>query len=163
MSAKFITGVLAVAATIAAFSALPARADNSEKIAKVVAGVATLYIAGRLIEELADNKVTQVHGPGGRNGYDGRRYGGNDGRYGDRGGRWDKPRHRKTVPAHCVRRVQMRHTNYVLSSYCLRQSHVSLRQLPQRCQVNWRTNRGPRSGYALSCLKRNGYQIARSR
>ncbi|MFZ7093510.1 hypothetical protein [Primorskyibacter sp. 2E233] len=158
MSAKFITGVLTIAATIAAFSAAPARAGNDDEIAKIVAGVATLYIAGQLINELSDNgAIVQVHGPGDR--YDDRRYGHQGGKW--KGGKWQGHRFNKVLPGSCVRKIQKRHTRFVLPRHCLRRNNVALRHLPQRCEINWRGNRGMRTGYALRCLKRNGYQIAR--
>lgn len=165
MSAKFITGILTIAATVATFSAAPARAGgDADKVAKIIAGAATLYIAGQLINELAGNAtVVEVHGK--HKADDSRGRGRDQGRSGNRynprhGGHWTGKSSRRVLPGSCIRRIPSRHARYALGSGCLQRNDVSLRRIPRACQVTWPTRSGNRSGYALGCLKRSGYKIA---
>ncbi|MDA7425034.1 hypothetical protein [Thalassococcus lentus] len=152
MSRKFITGVLVVAATITAFAAAPARADNDD-LKRFVGAAATLYLLGRAIEHAGDNGYTvrthgYVHnGHGAHNGH----------------GYVPRPRHnvRPPLPRKCLVRVNKPWTKYALGAGCLKNSYRAFNKLPQRCAMQIQRKKGKAWGYAARCLLRSGYKLAR--
>ncbi|WP_425098003.1 hypothetical protein [Tropicibacter sp. S64] len=166
MSRKFITTVLAVAATITALAAAPVRADHKKDgLQKVIIGATVLYLTSRMIEDLSRKGVTvypygQRYGSQQAHGY------GNNGRHGDwdRGRDWKKKDRRPDLPASCIRRIEKRgETVKVMPRHCLEKNDISTRRLPDRCEIDWRGKNGRRTGYAVHCLTRSGYDIARRR
>ncbi len=152
MSAKFITAILMIAATITTFAAAPVRAD-SDDVKRVLRTAAGLYIAGRLIQEFQNNggKI-EVHGSHRHKYY---RYNQHGYRYGH------KPRQygRAPLPRHCVVQVNSRYTKYALGSMCLRHNYRAAHKLPKSCSMKLgrHTNRW---GYSLRCLRNKGYRLA---
>jgi hypothetical protein len=168
MSRKFIAAVLAVSTTLAAVSALPARAASQDDIAKLLAGAATVFIIGKAIQSSRDSdrkktskEVTHFkpdHRP---------RHTAQPPVY-----YHEKPlpkvvprdvqRHRKAnLPRECVRRIEGGKVKRVVMSRCLKRNDISARSLPRACRMEVQTRRGTTRAFALPCLRHRGYTVAR--
>lgn len=167
MSRKFIAAVLAVATSIAAVTAAPARAASEEDIARILGAAATVFIIGKAIEQSRD-KDRDDHK---KNTY----VGSNSQKYKphvqpNRHYTPPKavPRHARpnrgkaALPAQCVQRVNSGRVNRVVMEHCLDRSFRGARNLPRSCRMTVSTGHGRRTAYALPCLRDHGYSIARN-
>lgn len=132
---KYFTATLAAAAVaLAGFTAAPARADGKD-VAKVLAGIAALYIIGKAIDDRKDRRVAPAPQPV-----------------------------RRALPLSCVRTVQTRKGEVqMLGQRCInrRVGHVNL---PNRCERQIRRyDGGHRTMFKRSCLERHGYRIVARR
>ncbi|WP_296938317.1 hypothetical protein [uncultured Marivita sp.] len=168
MSRKFIAAVLAVSTTIAAVSAVPARAASEEDIAKILAGAATIFIMGKAIQNSRDDdkkdkkKEVRHLAPDYRP-----KHHTNPNTYvHDRPipkviPRHDKPRNRDILPRACVRRVEGGHVRRVAMGRCLERNNIETRSLPKACRIKVETRHGVKRAYSLPCLRHRGYTLAR--
>jgi len=151
----------ALAATLAltAGTAAPARADGSD-VAKVLAGVATLYIIGRALsddDKGAAQAATRGHGNNGYGRVTPRHDNNGYGTVQPRGRGHD--RHRAvTLPAYCAQEYRVRggHADFY-GARCLQRA--GLTRLPARCAVEVRGQRHGRTAYSERCLLRSGYRV----
>ncbi len=140
MSRKFISSILiaAVAVTGISLSAAPPKAGNDD-LAKFLFGAPALIIIGKAVSNnkahAAPHQQPRVVQP--------------------------KPRHRKALPADCLRlhrtwdgRVRM------MSQRCLERNYRHVNRMPATCKTRIRTNEGSRRGYKMRCLRQHGYHIA---
>ncbi len=160
MHRYFIAAVVTLTVLITGFSAAPARANNTDDLAKVLAGIAALAIVGKVIHDRRDKKkkqvihTPQVHKPHQNHIYRQQTI-------------IPKPLPkrvaRKSLPAHCVRHVQMYNgnTRRVFGARCLNRNYRHAQSLPNHCARQIQTHRGARWVYGARCLRNNGYQIAR--
>ncbi|CUH82599.1 hypothetical protein [Tropicibacter naphthalenivorans] len=150
MSKKFITGVIAIASLIATLSAAPARADNKDLQAFVGTAV-TLFMLQQMLENNDRVKVRR---------YEPQRY---------QNAAPNKPRHydggnrRALLPAQCEKTVwgQNNKKRNVMTRSCLNNNFRAAKRLPDMCETRFWLNGKVRNGYNVSCLKGNGYTVAR--
>lgn len=170
---------LAAALAFGATAATPARAGG-EDVAKVLAGVATLYIISRALRDddrghatvsrhSAPTYGTVVPRTDSRSRTDDHRYGTpaprrDDHRYGTpvpRGNAYGHPRNRQraiSLPGHCADSYRVRggYADFY-GAHCL--SRAGIHSLPAACAVEVGGNRGSRTAYSERCLLNNGYQV----
>ncbi|PYG29155.1 hypothetical protein C8N36_10973 [Pelagimonas varians] len=151
MSAKFITGVITVAALIAAIAAAPAQArNNDDAFKKFVIGAGTIYLLHELVNNQhygGNKKKVERHGGGGGHG-----------KYGRHGGHGAK---KAPIPRRCIRKVGGRdHTRRVANRHCLKQSYRSFNRLPSACKTRYRQHGEKRKGYGLRCLRNHGFRVS---
>ncbi|MDP4989966.1 MAG: hypothetical protein NWQ37_01980 [Marivita lacus] len=165
MSRTFIAAVLAVSTTIAAFSAMPARAASEEDIAKLLAGAATVFIIGKAIQNSRDrdrpDKEVRHYTPDDRFGYVTKPVPTYERPIPKVVPREGRPRQGDVLPADCVRRIEGGRVERVVMSRCLERSNISTRSLPKACRMIVQTRRGEAKAYALPCLRHRGYTLAR--
>ncbi|MCE0504436.1 hypothetical protein LR948_03645 [Roseivivax sp. GX 12232] len=180
MSRRFIALILAASTAIAA-SASGARADQTQDIAKIVGGIALLYIVGEALSAEADRekdkkkekakakaKASQAkHGhasPYYTHRHEG--YGAHQHRrdHSHRHDRWAENHWAATLPAECrVRLDGERHTSgkprarVVYPQRCLARNFAAHESLPRQCAFRVETTRGKRLVYGERCLDRKGY------
>lgn len=173
MSRTFIAAVLAISTTLAAASAVPARAASEEDIAKLLAGAATIFIIGKAIQSSRDDDRKD------KNREDKKR---EEVRHyvpehrphvskppvhvHDRPVPKVVPRDVKTrypdvLPASCVRQIEGGRVNRVVMDRCLERNNVNTRSLPKSCRMTVETRRGEARAYALPCLRHRGYTLTR--
>ncbi|MGG7646214.1 hypothetical protein ACQ5SP_15485 [Rhodovulum sp. YNF3179] len=136
-------GAVALAGLTA--TAAPARADG-EDIAKALAGVATIFIIGKAIEQAKDDRRDKAKKPARK----ARHHGGGDRqclRQIRRHGEWVSYYDRK-----CLKR-QDRHRDR--AGYRGRDRHAD--RYPRTCQRKRWTRHGWESYYAQRCLRRHGF------
>lgn len=153
MSRRFIAAVLAVSTSIATISALPARAATDEDIAALLAGVATVFILGKALEQAG---VDTRH--------EGRKKADVVKRY-DRPAPKVIPRHQTrhgalVLPAQCVRRIEGGSVRRVVMGRCLKRTGFQPASLPRTCRMRVQTQNGQTRAFALPCLRQRGYDLA---
>lgn len=168
MSRKFIAAVLAISTTIAAVSAVPARAASEEDIAKLLAGAATILIIGKAIQNSRDDdrkdksvKDVRHYTPDHRPHVSNPPVYSNDRPFPKVVPRDVKKRYDDVLPASCVRQIEGGHVRRVVMSRCLERNNVSTRSLPKACRMTVETRRGETPAYALPCLRHRGYTLTR--
>lgn len=185
MLRPLLAPVLAAALALSPVAAAPARADG-EDLAKVLAGLATLYIIGRAVNQHRQEVGRGTHQPGwslpglgvpglggsglggsgsGGSGSGGPGWGGSDwsgsgwgsGGHGGQSGWSAKP----ALPASCLR------THYaqgaVVRGYdapCLERSLPQSAGLPASCRARIDTWEGPFEVYRSGCLAQVGFRVA---
>ncbi|ABG30025.1 hypothetical protein CEP88_11820 [Roseobacter denitrificans] len=161
MTRRFIATVVSAAIAVAVIGNTPARAD--EALARALAAVVGIAVVGAVIQNRLEddrkdkqaNRVTHT-----RSGVHH-----SNARYRDHGIKRANPRHtnRRLLPGDCLRSFNTGYARYrVFGKTCLEQKYGATRQLPQACKVQFRTNSKNRVGYGARCLRRAGYQLARS-
>lgn len=140
---KFTAGLIAFSLAVSA-AAAPARA-NSEDVVKVVGGLLTLLVIGKAIDSANDKspKPAPVYNYG----------------HGKGKGHAASP---FDIPQVCVvtlDRNGKRDSSVALKS-CLEEKRVAKAPLPQRCEMDVRSNRRTLDAYDVSCLGRYGYEVA---
>ena len=161
MSIRFITSILSIGALIATVSAVPAKAADPDDVGKVLAGAATLFILGKIIQqETRDDRQTQKAHQVQR--YEPRRQvvtprRQEHNRYRDGHGGRDR---RAALPRQCLIPVSGAGTRYVLGARCLERNYRSAHRLPRSCEVTLEGRRHDRSAYSMRCLRRNGFELA---
>jgi hypothetical protein len=174
---RFIAMILGIGTLVSSLSAAqPAAAlDDSEKLRLFFGTAAAMLLLNELDKNQSGKKSGgySAHTPP-RHSYTPPRYqaprGGQhpswSGReYGHRQGRWQDQVLRRhnggqrlaPVPMSCIRNSSK---GKVLSPNCLENNYRSARPLPKACLINTRMNGKSRSAYLLSCISRQGYQIA---
>ena len=168
MSRKFIAAVLAVSTTIAAVSAVPARAASEEDIARLLAGAATIFIIGKAIQNSRDDDrrdtSTEVirHNTPDYRPHVSKPYGpGNDKPFPRLVPREGKHRGGAVLPAACVRHIEGGRVGKVVMGRCLERNNIHTKSLPKACHMTVETRRGAARAYALPCLRHRGYTLAR--
>lgn len=142
MPLKSMTGLIATCALIVSFATGPAQAQN-DQIKQLIGAAAALYLFGQVLDQASsqpDQRVTR-HGSH----------------------RHDRAREeRRVLPGECVRKTRGRaeRVRRFLPRRCLRRHDVKLRRLPERCERSYQRGGRTRQGYALRCLRRDGWQIA---
>jgi len=67
----------------------------------------------------------------------------------------------RALPGECLRIIQTRRgQERIFSRHCLQREYRHVNRLPEQCHVRFRTDRGPREGYAARCLRQSGYRLA---
>jgi hypothetical protein len=167
MSRKFIAAVLAISTTIAAVSAVPARAASEEDIARLLAGAATVFIIGKAIQNSRDADRRETREAEVRPYvYDHRPNVSNPQITYDRHIPKVVPRDVRrqgapVLPAECVRRIEGGSVGRVVMGRCLERNSISTKSLPKACRMTVETPRGEARAYALPCLRQRGYTLAR--
>ncbi|MEM9317690.1 MAG: hypothetical protein AAGA70_01640 [Pseudomonadota bacterium] len=125
LSLSLVLGAVALPAT-------PARANNAEDIAGILAGLAALYVIGRAIEQAGDDDRNQTaHRPAPQ-----------------------PAQNLRTAPAQCFRDFG------AVRGYlarCMQNRVARPALLPTACLVRVNTDRGPRNLYTGRCLRQNGW------
>ena len=150
MTKTTLATVLALSLAATGFAAAPARAADSGDVAKIAAGLATLFIIGKALE----NSDTA---PDRRRPHDYRDY-----------GHSHKPKPlparswqgRKHLPAQCL----YAHNSWsgritMLNRRCLEKTYRHASSLPTACRVEANTRKGMRRGYDPKCLRGYGYRL----
>lgn len=164
MKQMLLTSALAFALAFGPMAAQPARAD-AEATARIVAGLATLYIIGRALDRgsASAQPSTSQTLPATNDFFRARPE-----------GRVFVPREpvrvlprghaKRALPAECF--VSYRTNRGLRGGYARRCLERSVRRpnlLPQACLQTTGLNRGPRVVYAAPCLRRAGFVEARHR
>mgnify|MGYP006303433599 FL=1 len=155
MSRRFITGILAAAAVIAAVSAAPARAADQEWLGAILGTAAGLFILGKILSEADDGAragTLRIEDKGWE--HPGRVRGG----YGrGRGAGFNAA----PLPRRCLFPVHAAGTRYAAGARCLKRHYSDRAHLPKRCRARFeRPHRArPVKAYALRCLRREGFTV----
>ncbi|MFY0693268.1 MAG: hypothetical protein JXR14_15255 [Paracoccaceae bacterium] len=143
MTRTVLATILAAALGLATFGTAPARAD--EDVAKVLAGIATIFILSKALDN-DDPPAT-------------RRYSYRPRAYDERGliNRHKAKRFYKVAPRRCLREQWThRGVREVYAARCLRrEARVAP---PAKCRREARTNSGPRVFYTPRCLRKYGWR-----
>ncbi|QFT61834.1 hypothetical protein [Roseivivax sp. THAF30] len=145
MSNRFIAMILA-ASTAIAVSAQEARA-KPEDVAKVVGGIALLYIVGEALaaetrKDSNDETTVVAHDKPAKAGH----------RQANGRGRVELPQRCRTV----VDTHRGKHRQVYIAR-CLERNYVDVARLPEACALPVNTNRGRRLAYGARCLERYGF------
>ncbi|WP_417250213.1 hypothetical protein [Celeribacter sp.] len=138
---KFTAGLIAFSLAISA-AAAPARADD-KGVATALGGLLALIVIGKAIEGSSKPAPAPVYNAPHNNGK------------GHKASPFD-------IPQVCVVTLDRRgaaDSNIALKSCLQNKSNVKT-PLPQRCEVDVRSNRRTLDAYDVSCLSRFGYQVA---
>lgn len=144
---KFISGIAGLSILLTGLAAAPARADNDD-VARALAAFVGLAIIGAAINDARkDDKARPVvrHKP------------------------YVAPKplpkrvNRKLLPQRCFRTFSDRRGGRVpaFGYRCLENHYTHARSLPRRCLREAYGQRGLRTVYSASCLRNQGYQLAR--
>ncbi|GFE66241.1 hypothetical protein [Litoreibacter roseus] len=160
MKHTLLTLLIGVSIAMSPVAAAPARADND--VAKIAAGLATLFILGKALEGRDDdrkNKTKKAKRHTKR--YDDRHFrhdsDDDDDRYRKRDHRSSKHR-RKIAPRRCLREQWTRRSwRDVYGARCL-EDRARVRP-PRDCLRRSQTDSGPRRFYTQRCLRRNGWTL----
>lgn len=134
MRHSLIAAIAAAALALAAIPA-PARANDAEDLARVLAGILTFAVIARAIQEEARADPAPA----------------------SRGHSGNRPRH-KVLPAECLRELRIGDTSRrVAGDRCLRAEGVRTQRLPERCEIRLSTANAVHTGYGARCLRREGY------
>jgi len=153
MKHKFTVTMLISSIVITGFAAIPAKAGNDD-VAKILAGVATLYIIGKAINSNPKAESTVSRNTS-RLGSDHRNY-----------DYWEPSKKnrktaRRTLPEKCKFRIRTRNgRKSVFGARCLKNNYRFAHRLPQECKRNVRTRDGRRRVFGASCLRDHGYKVA---
>lgn len=168
MSRKFIAAVLAISTTIAAVSAVPARAASEEDIARLLAGAATVFIIGKAIQNSRDddrkdtrNEEVRHYVPDHRPHVSKPQDPGYDRHIPKVVPRDVRRQGAPILPADCVRRIEGGTVGRVVMGPCLERNSISTKSLPRACRMIVQTRRGEARAFALPCLRQRGYTLAR--
>lgn len=153
---KFAAGLVALSIAISGASALPARASD-EDVAKIIGGLATLFIVGKAIENSKSKskpkaKTERYESPK-RSGHT----------FPSRGvGRFGRT-NAFDVPNSCVMSVQGKHHRIqtVAVESCVMRERRSAVPLPRACETKVRTDRARFDAYDVGCLNNFGYRVTR--
>lgn len=153
MSRKFIGLVAAVSIAITGFAAAPARAGSDEDFAKILAGIIVLGTVAAAIESNKKKKRARARD------YDTPRVD-HDRGHRPRGHR----RNARRLPADCLRVTNTRNGRMrYFASRCLQRNYRHADRLPRFCRTRVeRANGRVARGYNASCLRNEGYRIARN-
>lgn len=168
MTQKLLASVLALSLAFTGFAAVPARADNDA--AKLLAGIATVFIIGKAIQNKKDRDARATSNANNYTYND--RWNNNQGknyyeqpRRDQRRDKWKDQRrnHRaKILPSRCLDRTWARGKWFhYYGARCL-QRFGKARSYPSECRREVRTDRGWRNVYGAHCLGRQGYRVARN-
>ena len=171
MPRNIIATVLVAALVLTSIGATPAAArDRNREAAQVLAGVAALFVLGKIIEDNRDRKKKKAQQVSRKKHY----Y--EAPRPAPRQKRKYQPR-KKTAPIHprplprdlrlrlpnrCEVTARTRHgwtSGYRAS--CLRQNFAGYRNLPDRCRRDARFNGRVGTIYSSACLRDRGYKVSR--
>lgn len=146
MSRKFIATIVATAVVVTGIAAAPAKANESD-IAKLIFGAATLYVISRALKDDHPRvSTTSSYRPAPVE---------------------PRPLPRrahqsKRIPAQCLRYHETRKgTVRMVGQKCVNRHYSQARRLPEVCHFKTRTFQGMRQGYRPTCLRRNGFKLAR--
>ncbi|GIT91496.1 hypothetical protein JANAI62_19530 [Jannaschia pagri] len=169
LSAAILSIALALPMTTA-----PARAD-AEDVAKVLGGLAALYVLKEAIDRRNDRRDhsatrNQTHRPGVHHHHRHRdgtwhRHSGGNARHSHDHARHTPPRHNNRVnrvPDRCARYLNTNRGQVLAYGARCMQRHVARPgSLPPQCIRRVNTDRGLRTVYGRGCLRREGWAMAR--
>ena len=139
----FTASLVSLALATAPISATPARAADAENVIGILLGLGALYAIGRSIDRDDKERATAVR------------------RSRQEPPRFQSPDRRRVLPAECLRTFETRNGPVRgFSRHCLKRTMHRVDRLPERCELQIRTDRGPRTIYAPRCLRRQGWQVA---
>jgi len=141
MTKTLIAGMLALSLAFTGFASAPARANDT---ARLLAGLATLFIITKVIEDNhRHHHYARTYAPAPRHHF-----------------RLRTARRSRALPARCLARTWTR--NGWVKYYrrgCLRRFGAR-RWYPEACRTSVWTPRGWRTGYKAYCLERRGFRAA---
>lgn len=136
---------LSAALALPTFTA-PARAGDDDDFARLLAGVATLFVIGKAIEmsqeDARDHKKRKKHKKHYKKGH--------------KKGHGAKPHQKRLLPAQCLKN---RGGYRMMAAGCLKRKYGSTDHLPRACYTRVFTQDGPRKGFEPGCLRERGYVI----
>lgn len=152
MSRKFIFSVVAGAVAVTGLFAQPSRA-SSEDVAKILFGVATLYILSEALSD--DGPVAAAPAP-----------------HSHAHPHPHKPKYPRhlpprngsyaPIPGHCVKHVHSHNGTVRLVSHdCVHRHYPHAHHLPKGCRTNVNSHHGVYHGYKQRCLRNNGFHVDR--
>jgi hypothetical protein len=152
---KFAAGLVALSIAISGASALPARAGD-EDVAKIIGGLATLFIVGKAIENSKSKSKAKAERDAqvSRSGHT----------FPSRGvGRFGRT-NAFEVPNSCVMSVQGKHHRIqtVAVESCVMRERRSAVPLPRACETKVRTKHARFDAYDVGCLNNFGYRVTRA-
>ncbi|AEI96181.1 hypothetical protein [Roseobacter litoralis] len=165
MTRRFIATVVSAAIAVAVIGNTPARAN--EDLTRTLAAIVGIAVVGAVIKNKLDddkkekrakraskNRSEVIHSNTWHQDHAIQRA--TPYRAPNRANRW-------LLPGECLRSFSTDDGRYrVFGKKCLERNYGATRQLPDACKVKFRTNNKKRSGYGARCLRRAGYQLARS-
>lgn len=164
---RLLSATLAAALALTPVTVTPSQAADAEDIVGVLAGIATIAILSRALDDDRSGSSTRSRATAAK--HDDRRW------YDDRDGYWVRdgrtwrfvPRHdrrhasRKTLPEACLFTFETDRGNYrAFGENCLKnRMRDKARYLPRECERTIRTRRGNRDIYMARCLSREGWTV----
>lgn len=152
MSARFITAIIAIGATVAALStAAPAAAGDRDDLKKFIGAAAAIYFLHELNQhqQRQSKPRANTHKPERAHVYEApRRQNGHKG-----GNRKSK------LPRSCLRDVPG--GGLVMGAKCLRNRYEGARALPGECRTRVWFKGKERRVFRYRCLRRNGFTLGR--
>ena len=162
MTRKFIATVVSAAITVAVIGNAPARADDS--LARALAAIVGVAVVGAVIQNQLEDDRNEKRASKNRSGVRPAHLHHRD-RVINRAQQRKTPHraNRWLLPGDCLRSFNTGYARYrVFGKRCLEQTWGATGQLPNACKVKFRSNSKNRVGYGARCLRRAGYQLARS-
>jgi len=137
MIRPLVATVLSAVLALGVVGTVPAHAENTDDLKRILGGVAAAIILGVTIDNLRDRNRRAAPTPD-----------------------HDEPRHETgIVPSHCLRTADNRHgpQTYFAAS-CLRRTMQDAQRLPHACAVEVRRHGRPALGYDPRCLRDYGWR-----
>ncbi len=147
-------GITALSLTLGSAAPSQAQGLSEDDIGKILFGLATLAVIGKIVDERADDnnrnrsvEVTRTHRSINT----------------PQVQRTHRPRVDRTVlPRDCLRGYETRFgTHRMFSARCLRNNYAFADHLPRGCSVRIFTTDGARRGFDPACLRGQGYTARR--